>query len=75
MSGFFSDSSSRRRYPDPNMGGKHYRKKGLFGMFSGFGSFSGSGSSGRYGGCVRTDNLSEMRHLRSGGFQVLPGMW
>ena len=33
MSGFFSHSSSRRRYPDPNMGGKHYRKKGLFGMF------------------------------------------
>lgn len=50
MSGFFSDSSSRRRYPDPNMGGRHYRKKGLFGMFSGFGSFSCSGSSGRYGG-------------------------
>lgn len=49
MSGFYSRSSSRRRYPDPNMGGKHYKKKGLFGMFSGFGSFSGSGSSGRYG--------------------------
>lgn len=50
MSGFFSGSSSRRRYPDPNMGGRHYRKKGLFGMLSGLGSFSGSGSSGRYGG-------------------------
>lgn len=50
MSGFYSRSSSRRRYPDPNMGGKHYKKKGLFGMFPGFGSFSGSGSSGRYGG-------------------------
>ena len=27
MSGFYSRSSSRRRYPDPNMGGKHYKKK------------------------------------------------
>lgn len=50
MSGFFSGSSSRRRYPDPNMGGRHYKKKGLFGMIPGLGSFSGSGSSRRYGG-------------------------
>ena len=50
MSGFFSFSSSRRRYPNPNMGGAHYRKKGLFGLISGFGSFSGSGSYGAYGG-------------------------
>ena len=49
MSGFFSRSSSRRRYPDPNMGGRHYRKKGLFGMISGLGSFSGSGSYRGYG--------------------------
>ena len=49
MSGFFSGSSSRRRYPDPNMGGRHYKKKGLFGMIPGLGSFSGSGSSRGYG--------------------------
>lgn len=49
MSGFFSGSSSRRRYPNPNMGGKHYRKKGLFGMIPGMGSFSGSGSYSGYG--------------------------
>lgn len=49
MSGFFSGSDSRRRYPNPNMGGRHYKKKGLFGMIPGMGSFSGSGSSG-YGG-------------------------
>ena len=48
MSGFFSRSSSRRRYPDPNMRGTHYRRKGLFGMFSGLGSGSGSGSSRGY---------------------------
>lgn len=48
MSGFFSGSSSRRRYPNPNMGGKHYRKKGLFGMIPGMGSFSGSGSYSGY---------------------------
>ena len=48
MSGFFSRSSSRRRYPDPNMRGTHYRKKGLFGMFSGLGSGSGSWSSRGY---------------------------
>ena len=46
MSGFFSHSSSRRRYPDPHRGGSHYKKKGLFGILSGF---SGSGSGG-YGG-------------------------
>ena len=39
MSGFFSRSSSRRRYPNPNMGGGHYKKKGLFGMMPGLGSF------------------------------------
>ena len=51
MGGFFSRSSSKRRYPDPNMGGTHYKKKGLFGMLSGLGSsFSGSGSYKRYGG-------------------------
>lgn len=49
MSGFFSGSSSRRRYPDPNMGGRHYKKKGLFGMIPGMGSFSGSGSYSGYG--------------------------
>ena len=49
MSGFFSGSSSRRRYPNPNMGGKHYRKKGLFGMIPGMGSFSDSGSYSGYG--------------------------
>lgn len=42
MSGFFSHSSSKRRYPNPNMGGAYYRKKGLFGMLSVFGSSSGS---------------------------------
>ena len=41
MSGFFSGSDSRRRYPNPNMGGRHYKKKGLFGMIPGMGSFSG----------------------------------
>ena len=53
MGGFFSRSSSRRRYPDPYQGGRHYKKKGLFGMLSGFGGSFGSGSrSGRnrYGG-------------------------
>lgn len=50
MSGFFSHSSSRRRYPDPNMGGAHYRRKGLFGMLSGLGSgFSSRSSRGHYG--------------------------
>lgn len=50
MSGFFSRSSSRRRYPDPNMGGAHYRRKGLFGMLSGLGSgFSSRSSRGHYG--------------------------
>lgn len=50
MSGFFSRSSSRRRYPDPNMRGTHYRKKGLFGMLSGLGSgFSSRSSRGHYG--------------------------
>lgn len=37
MSGFFS--SSRRRYPNQYQGGRHYRRKGLFGMF---GSMSSS---------------------------------
>ena len=46
MSGFFSHSSSRRRYPDPNMGGAHYRRKGLFGMLSGLGSGSAPGAPG-----------------------------
>ena len=50
MSGFFSGSDSRRRYPNPNMGGRHYKKKGLFGMIPGMGSFSGSGSYSGYGG-------------------------
>lgn len=50
MSGFFSRSSSKRRYPNPNMGGSHYRKKGLFGMLSGFGSGSGSHSYKNYYG-------------------------
>ena len=50
MSGFFSGSGSRRRYPNPNMRGKHYKKKGLFGMIPGMGSFSGSGSYSGYGG-------------------------
>ena len=50
MSGFFSGSSSRRRYPNPDMGGKHYRKKCLFGMIPGLGSFSGSGSCSGYRG-------------------------
>lgn len=50
MSGFFSHSSSRRRYPNPNMGGSHYRKKGLFGMLSGLGSgFSSRSYDGHYG--------------------------
>lgn len=50
MSGFFSGSGSRRRYPDPNRGGRHYKKKGLFGMIPGMGSFSGSGSYSGYPG-------------------------
>ena len=50
MSGFFSGSGSSRRYPNPNMRGKHYKKKGLFGMIPGMGSFSGSGSYSGYGG-------------------------
>lgn len=50
MSGFFSHSSSRRRYPDPNMRGAHYKKRGLFGMLSGLGSgFSSRSSRGYYG--------------------------
>ena len=49
MSGFFSGSGSRCRYPNPNMRGKHYKKKGLFGMIPGMGSFSGSGSYSGYG--------------------------
>ena len=50
MSGFFSGSSSSRRYPNLNMRGKHYKKKGLFGMIPGMGSFSGSDSYSGYGG-------------------------
>lgn len=50
MSGFFSGSSSKRRYPDPNMGGRHYKRKGLFGMIPGMGSHSGSDSYIGYGG-------------------------
>ena len=50
MSGFFSHSSSRRRYPNPNMGGTHYRKKGLFGMLSGLGSGFSSRSYDGYKG-------------------------
>ena len=50
MSGFFSRSSSNRRYPDPNRGGSHYRKKGLFGILSGFGGSFGSRSSRGYRG-------------------------
>ena len=50
MSGFFSRSSSNRRYPDPNRGGSHYRKKGLFGILSGFGGSFGSRSSRGYKG-------------------------
>lgn len=50
MSGFFSHSSSRRRYPNPNMGGTHYRKKGLFGMLSGLGSGFSSRSYDGYNG-------------------------
>lgn len=48
MSGFFSNSGSRRRYPNPHQGGAHYRRKGFFGIL---GSLSGSGrsSSARYG--------------------------
>lgn len=50
MSGFFSRSSSKRRYPNPNLGGRHYKKKGLFGMIPGMGSFSGSESYSGYDG-------------------------
>ena len=42
MFNFFSDSSKRRRYPNPNRGSSYYKKGGFFGMGS---SFSGSGSS------------------------------
>lgn len=49
MSGFFSGSSSKRRYPNLNMGGRHYKKKGLFGMIQGMGSFSGSDRYSAYG--------------------------
>ena len=42
MGGFFSRSSSSRRYPHPDQGGNYYKKKGLFGMMGGFGSFSSS---------------------------------
>ena len=42
MFNFFSDSSKKRRYPNPNRGGSYYKKGGFFGLGS---SFSGSGSS------------------------------
>lgn len=71
MSGFFSNSSSRRRYPDPNMGGKHYKKRGLFGMLSGLGSFSGSGSSGRYGGYPNQGYSGQ--NYPNQGYQGQPG--
>lgn len=64
MSGFFSHSSSRRRYPNPNMGGGHYKKKGLFGMMPGLGSFSGSGSCSRQG--KGYSNAGQMRCPRCG---------
>lgn len=42
MFNFFSSSSKKRRYPNPNQGGSHYQRGGFFGMGS---SFSRSGSS------------------------------
>lgn len=36
MFNFFSDSSRKRRYPNPNRGSSHYQKGGFFGMGSSF---------------------------------------
>ena len=72
MSGFFSHSSSRRRYPDPNMGGAHYRRKGLFGMLSGLGSgFSSRSSRGHYGQGYPNQGYPNQGYpdLGQGGFQ------
>ena len=44
MFNFFSSSSSKGRYPNPNRGGSHYQRGGFF---RNFGSFSGSGSGRR----------------------------
>lgn len=66
MSGFFSRSSSKRRYPDPNMGGRHYKKKGMFGMIPGMGSFSGSGSYSGYDGHRNQGYLNQGYASRSG---------
>ena len=41
MFNFFSSSSSKGRYPNPNRGGSHYQRGGFF---RNFGSFSSSGS-------------------------------
>ena len=44
MFNFFSSSSKKGRYPNPNRGGSHYQKGGFF---KNFGSFSSSGSGRR----------------------------
>ncbi|HIX37764.1 MAG TPA: zinc ribbon domain-containing protein [Candidatus Blautia pullistercoris] len=44
MFNFFSSSSSKGRYPNPNRGGSHYQRGGFF---RNFGSFSSSGSGRR----------------------------
>ena len=44
MFNFFSSSSSKGRYPNPNRGGSHYQRGGFF---RNFGSFSSSGSERR----------------------------
>lgn len=45
MFNFFSNSNSKKRYPDPNRNGAYYQRKGFLG---GFGSFSNSSSGRRY---------------------------
>ena len=46
MFGFFSGSSSKKRYPNGNRGGSYYQRGG--GIFGKFGSFSGSSSGRRF---------------------------
>ena len=72
MSGFFSRSSSRRRYPDPNMGGRHYRKKGLSESGLSKPAWLPADSAGRTGDISdkypggRTGGLPEVRRICSG---------
>ena len=76
MSGFFSGSSSSRRYPNLNMRGKHYKKKGLFGMIPGMGSFSGSDSYSGYGGYPNqgypNQGYPNQGYPNQGGYQQNP---